>query len=57
MWDPSGQPAYEITHMEPGGVQVEPGCTPHMGPIWMAHLGPIYACLLGLRMEVFQCLV
>ena len=26
---------------------VEPGCTPNMGPIWVAHVGPIYACLLG----------
>ena len=33
----------------PYGTHAEPGCTPHMGPIWVAHLGPIYACLLGLR--------
>ena len=33
IWDPSGQPAY--------GTPAEPGCTPHMGPIWVAHMGPI----------------
>ena len=25
----------------PYGTHAEPGCTPHMGPIWVAHMGPI----------------
>ena len=31
----------------PYGTHAKPGCTPHMGPIWVAHMGPIKACLLG----------
>ena len=38
IWEPSGQPTY--------GTHVEPGCTPHIGPIRVTHMGPIYACLL-----------
>ena len=38
MWDPSGQPAYGLTHWGPMRNQVAL-------PIWVAHMGPIYACL------------
>ena len=30
----------------PYGTHAERGCTPHMGLIWVAHMGPINACLL-----------
>ena len=29
------------------GTHAEPGCSPYMGPIWVAHIGPTYACLFG----------
>ena len=41
IWDPSGQPVYGITHMGPMR-------SPVALPIWVAHMGPIYACLLGI---------
>ena len=37
IWDSSWQPVYGLTHMGP----IRPGCTPHMGPIWVANMGPI----------------
>ena len=40
IWDPSGQPAYGLTHMGPMP-------NPVALPIWVAHMGPIKACLLG----------
>ena len=40
IWDPSGHPAYGLTYMGPMP-------NPVALPIWVAHMGPIYACLLG----------
>ena len=44
IWDPSGQPAYRLTHMGPMR-------NPVALPIWEAHMGPIWACLLGMGVQ------
>ena len=41
IWDPSGQPAYGITHMEPMRSMVA------LPWVFTTHMGPIYAYLLG----------
>ena len=44
-----GNPIWAI----PYGTHAEPGCIPHMGIMWVAHMRSIRACLLGRRPRLF----
>ena len=53
IWDPSGQPAYKLPILG----HVEPGCTPHKGLIWVAHMGPKHVCWDVVNISTLSCLI
>ena len=43
----------------PYGTHAKPGCTPNMGPIWVAHMGSPYGTHIGMFAgeEIAWCIV